>query len=225
MSQLEALRTQLDTLQIEAGRLEAQNARLRDENPEMAAVLDGDAELERQRLEMATLAVERDELRRQLHESQEKEVSLSEAKGALEERVSQLQSDIQEAVVDREFDADSELARLKAANEALELRCSRQTEGLERAEERAELELLRAVDGERRKWEEREQRLLEQVKELRVGSESATSPPTHIVDTGKDSATVGSEAVHSAEGVKHPPAKTPETASLQTALSTALLAQ
>ena len=91
--------------------------------------------------------MERDELRRQLHESQEKEVSLSEAKGTLEERVSQLQSDIQEAVVDREFDTDSELARLRTDNEALELRCSRQTEGLERAEERAELELLRTVDG------------------------------------------------------------------------------
>ena len=46
MAQTETLRTKVDNLQWEVNRLDAENRRLRDDNPETAARVDLEAELE-----------------------------------------------------------------------------------------------------------------------------------------------------------------------------------
>ena len=96
MSQVEALRIQLDNLHIEVQQLQVENARLREGQPEAAAVIDANAEASRCRKE-ATWAVRNlEELRQMLHESQEGKVRATEDAKAVKVEMEELKLQLQD---------------------------------------------------------------------------------------------------------------------------------
>ena len=106
MSSTELLRTQLDNLRLEKQRLEAENARLRNDRPEEAELLDAEA---RSREENARLAAENSHLRKLydqlLKDMQEEPARASECEKSVHElarkceeseKVGQLQNELEE---------------------------------------------------------------------------------------------------------------------------------
>ena len=158
----EALRTKLDALQVDNQRLQAENAKLRDAQPEGAARADAEAEVARlnklinklkQEAETATRTAEAVEIRIQ---------ELSEKAESQREEVAVL---------------DGELKRVGTEREQLATENARLREKLDNISKDKELEYLRAVDEERRRWEARENRLLTQLAEIEEKLVSAR--PTH----------------------------------------------
>ena len=169
MSTTEALRTQLDALQTEFHKIEAENRKLKDKNPQGAEALELERELTETQAENVRLA-------QLLSEAQSNAASDSEKSGeGLSEahaRISELETETEE--LRRQLAEKS--TQLVDTAEAVE----RATQELERAEayrrelegtsseacREAELELYRAVAAETRKWEKREERLVRRVEEL-----------------------------------------------------------
>ena len=157
MSSREALQIKLDSLVWDKERLEAENARLRDEDPERAEVVDLQAETERYRRENERLLKDlkklykgqERELRRSIDPTQMKETEL------LVEQQRQVCEDLQ-----------AELAEAAERSCSLEDRCCQLKEEIQCTRVEAELAQLRELDSLRRKSEEREERLVRQVREL-----------------------------------------------------------
>ena len=167
----EALRTQLDSQRIEMQRLQVENARYRDEQPEMAAAIDADAaENSKLRAEVERLTFELDELRVMLHESRD-----AEAKAAVISELEQRLGDEQTSNP-RVTSLESEVERLTAVGQELEEQICDARRELERASNKAELDRYRAVDAERQKGEDREQRLVEQLRDARSSTVGSSTP-------------------------------------------------
>ena len=177
MSTVETLRVQMDNLRLELQHAQVENARLRDENaslrdeqPEKAAELDAtlDATLkaEQLKLENENLQTELQELRRDRHESREREArTVEEAQG----QIAELEHRARESETSRTTELEKDVERLTVRCEELENHLSREAE-------RAELERYRTLEVERRKWEAREERLLEQLRRVEGQVRSGISP-------------------------------------------------
>ena len=153
MSQTELLRTQLDTVRLEMQQLQVENNRLREGQPEGAALVDARKEADQLRVQSERLAKEVEDLRNQLHEARNAEASVA---GELDAVTAELQKQREVQRVDAEL-----IAQLEARCQKAEERC----EQLETERERAELNYYRKWEVERSKWEEREERLVKQLNE------------------------------------------------------------
>ena len=161
MSVTEALRTQLDTLRLEE-RLEVENAKLREANPEGAAQIDAEADAAQCRAENEQLMREAAQLRalyeqllRDMQEEQEKVAKK-------EEEVAERQRRDVATITELRENAQQQEARWQD----LDLECGKLRVEIQRAHEITELECYRAVAAERQKWEAREERMIRQLQQL-----------------------------------------------------------
>jgi len=152
MSTTEAPHTQLDNVRYELQELQVENRRLRAEVNDKTGADQQESEIL--------------ELRKQLHEAQENEVSNSEQLLQAHEQVNESHAAINElelllktAKSDNE-NLEAELAQAQARHELM-------VQEVEQVRERAELERFRAVEVERAKWEAREACLVAQLDECR----------------------------------------------------------
>ena len=166
MSTTEALRTQLDAIQVERNTLLAQNRKLRDARPEQAHEADLERELEETReqnvqLSQAVTQLEatRDEAER---EAEERTAELQETVQALTRETAELRERLAEA--QREVNE----ARTKVVEVEGYYRELEDEQGRIQADR--ELETFRAVAREMQKWEEREARLAKRIEELERGA-------------------------------------------------------
>ena len=121
----EAIKIQLDTLQLEYQALQVENAKLHGENPQTAQEIDTERE------ELTVLKNEEDELRQNLHASREAEFQLSQQKEVVEEELSEVKKRIEQANEDfggKEAATIQEITELREANGRLllELKCAKQ---------------------------------------------------------------------------------------------------
>ena len=158
----EALRTQLDELKWEANRLEAENRRLREENPEQSRVVTLEAELEQSKDEAAQLRDRISECERQTEAARTEAANKDDLEEQLEEE-RQTTNGLREALT-RSEGRESELTEALEEKGA-ELVQLRVEEG--RREEARELQYYRSLEAEREKWEVREKRMLDEVERLR----------------------------------------------------------
>ena len=144
MSTTEALRTQVDNLRLEIQQLQVENVKLKSQ------VMEGTSEPSKGRA--STLEVEVEDLRRRLHEAQEREVSS-------EQRAQDLEGEHEATKVTL---ADLQEQQKMISQEALHLReqCNNYVREIERLNGTCELAVYRALEKERNKWEEREARWL-----------------------------------------------------------------
>ena len=141
MSTTEALRTQLDALRLEKQRLEVENARLREANPEGAAQTDAETEMVQCRAENERLTREAVQLRT-LYEQLLCDVQEEQAKGAKkEEEMAERQGQDAATISKLHADIDQQGERLQG----WEAECERLQAEVKRAQERMELECPRAV--------------------------------------------------------------------------------
>ena len=156
----EALRTQIDALQVDHQRLQAENARLRDRHPDIAAGIEAEAEI--------------NQLTEKIGQLQEENAGLSSTAEAVELRLQEL---METAEKQREEIAqlNNDFAQTQAQRNGLERENSKLQEKMEAIHRDKELELLRAVKEERKRWETREERLLRQIAAL---EESDRDPAT-----------------------------------------------
>ena len=205
---MEALRTRNDSLQWEVQRLDAENRRLRERNPEEAESVDREAELEKARSDVAEMTnrvqaceQQREESARALEGAERRAVQAEKLAEELGEKMKVLSAAHPEGVSDRTPDA-TEFRELEGAlRECEESLATARTE-LSRAEaelreqhdlwatereaifQRTELDRYRALDEERRKWEEREKRLYGDLKgaeeELRAIKSSRRTSVTAV---------------------------------------------
>ena len=143
---MEALRTKVDGLQWELHRLEAENLRLREANPEASESLD---QLERKKSEAAELADRVQELERKLEETAESTGDAETRARRAELRVRELES--QELEMRRLSEED--LAKAHRELEELAARCESEEKRSQAARDalrqEAELERYRAMEEER----------------------------------------------------------------------------
>ena len=161
---MEALRTQLDALQIELYQVQAENRRLREANPQQAQLLDVEEELAQTREENVRLA-------QQINELGGGSEGAGETRGEQERRLKETIAQLESEAAERERQLDSYMKQLEQSSAALEEMSTRAVkaeqgascaqEELRNAQDRAELHRLRAVADETRKWEEREARLVQ----------------------------------------------------------------
>ena len=184
---MEALRTRNDNLQWEVNRLDAENRKLRSENPDLGARVDLESELEQAKNDVATLSQQAETCRAQL-------VELRASARSEDERAANV--DELERTRDSLQTATAELAELRETNAGLatevEVCRARETELEQRREELekereedlrelqertsremesalrdAELDRYRALEAERGRWEAREARLVEQLETVK----------------------------------------------------------
>ena len=128
--------------------------------------LDATLKAEQLKLENENLQTELQELRRDLHESQEREArTVEKAQG----RIAELEHRARESETGRTTELEKDVERLT-------VRCVELENHLSREAERAELERYRTLEVERRKWEVREDRLLEQLRRVEGQVRSRISP-------------------------------------------------
>ena len=160
MSMTEALRVQLDNAERAKQQLEAENARLRDEHPEEAALVDANTAIDRLRVERDRLSSGNQQVQalydQLLQESRQDQQELE----GLREELSAKEDLLQEQDA-RGDSLQREIEELR--NQKVE------------AERVAQLSTYQAVEKEREKWERREERLLRQLEELQVRAELAES--------------------------------------------------
>ena len=153
MLSTEVLRTQLDNLRLEKQRLEAENARLRNDRQEEAELLDAEA---RSREENARLAAENSHLRKlydQLLKDKQEEPA----------RASECEKSVHELA--RKCEESEKVGQLQNELEERTLALEENQYAFQQRQQEAELEVYRATDAERKKWEAREERLVRQLEE------------------------------------------------------------
>ena len=175
---MEALRTRVDKLQWDINRLQAENRRLREENPDVSRTVALEAELELSKGEVARLMERAEMCERQLEARAAAttveagvsgETELAEALGRLQTVTEQLEAERQITsdlrVSLRELkEREGELVEgLEARDEAMQ-KCYEEEE---RGKEARELQYYRALEAVREKWEAREQRALDELDRLR----------------------------------------------------------
>ena len=139
MSQTELLRTQLDMVRLEMQQLQVENNRLREGQPEGAALVDAQKEVEKLRMQSERLAKEVEDLRNQLHKAQNNKAR---AAGEADAVTAELQNQQESRKADAEL-----IAQLKERCQKAEERCKQ----LEMERERAELNHYRKLEVERLK--------------------------------------------------------------------------
>ena len=163
MSATEALQMQLDALQTEFNKTQAENIKLKEENPDGAAVLELEGELRKTQVENVRLA-------QQLGEAQERATELEGVQAKQAAAVNEATTGMQAEIDDLRQRLANRSEQLAETTEALR-RATRRAESAEQhdveregtiEQERREAELvhLRAVAAEACKWEEREARLV-----------------------------------------------------------------
>jgi len=154
MSVTEALRTK--------ERLEVENAKLREANPESAAQIDAEADAAQCRAENEQLMREAAQLRalyeQLLRDMQEEQEKLAKK----EEEVAERQRRDVATITELRENAQQQEARWQD----LDLECGKLRVEVQRAHEITELECYRAVAAERQKWEAREERMIWQLQRL-----------------------------------------------------------
>ena len=133
------------------GRLEAENVRLRDNRPDIAAGLDAEAAVERLTKRNEQLESENAELNSTIETVEARLRELMDAAEDQTKRIEELSEDLAKSRCEHE-DVAEENARL--------------TKAVREISESKELEILRAVNEERRRFDDREERLLRQIDEL-----------------------------------------------------------
>ena len=204
--EMEALRTQVDSLSWEIQRLEVENRKLRERNPVASEQIDLEAEYERAKRDVDELTSRLQSLESQLaNRAGAAEVAARRALEA-EERAADFQQRLDElstsqATAEAAESGTSGGAEIVELEEALRLSESQVQElesELARAEqkriedaaereacqERAELECYRALEAERQKWEDKERRLLDYLAGVGEGPQTGRR-------RGVDSATAG----------------------------------
>ena len=122
------------------------------------AIVDATLKAEQFKLENKNLQTELQELRRDLHESQEcKARTAEEAQG----RIVELEHRARESETGRTTELEKDIECLMACCEELENHLSKEAK-------RAELERYQMLEVVRRKWEAREEWLLEQLRQVEV---------------------------------------------------------
>ena len=170
---------QLDALQTEFHKIEAENRKLKDQNPQGAEAL----ELER---ELTETQAENVRLVQLLSEAQSNASSDSEKSGeGLPEahaRISELETETEELrrqLAEKSTQLVNAAEALECATQEVErveaYRCELEGASSEVRRE-AELELYRAVAAETRKWEKREERLVWRVEELESHTTTEQTP-------------------------------------------------
>ena len=147
----EALRTQLDALQTDYRRIEAENARLRDDHPDIAAGLEAEAEIERLTKRNQQLESENAELYSTIETVEGRLRELMDAAEDKTKRIEELSEDLAKSQCEYEDIAEENVRLTNAVREISESK---------------ELEILRAVNEERRRFDDREERLLRQIADL-----------------------------------------------------------
>ena len=165
MSTTEALRTQLDTLQLELYALEVENRKLRDERPERAELVDIEEELKQTQEENVRLSQRISELGQAQEASGGASGTPSPEAGQLQENLTRLEEETAALRWQRAQQAH-ELEEEREGRKELEARVERAEEATQRLRTEAELERLRAVAEETKKWEEREARWVQRLQEL-----------------------------------------------------------
>ena len=162
MSTTETLRMQLDALRTEFHVIEAENCRLREENPERAEAQDLERELQETQEENVRLAQQLSEAGPSDGHSGETSqaglVQLREETRELQQRVNEMSARLAEA------EEALQLAQ-RRAKQAEEYVQTLESDG-ERAREEAELNCLHAVAEETEKWDQREARIIQRIEEL-----------------------------------------------------------
>ena len=208
---MEALRTQLDNLQWEVNRLDAENRRLREQDPETTSRVDCETELERAKGDVTELSGRVDEYERRLAESAEALEDATRRASEAERRSTELADELQawtgsgkrtpdaESEGEREEEraeleqalAESEKNTAAMRGEIAKLReeLRVQKEPDREAVLQTELKCLHAVEEERRKWEERESRwndkIMLVVEELRAAGRSGV-PKEEVLELKKE---------------------------------------
>ena len=176
----EALKTQIDSLQWEINRLDSENQKLRDINPERSQFVDMEDELSLAKEDITNLTAEVNLQRQQLAERDEritedereitelsKEIeSLTATVQELRVSASQLQTAVEEAE-QRRSEAEEQLLTSNSQVSHLGDTCAMLQQENRQLKRDGELELYRAVEEERRKWEVRESRMLAEIMELK----------------------------------------------------------
>ena len=147
----EALRTQIDALQVDNQRLQAENARLRDDHKDSSARLDAEAEVLRLTELVRKLEEEAAQANSTTDAVEARIQELVEAAEGHREEIAQLRDDLERSETERRQlveEQDKFLQKIDSLNAEKELEC------------------FRAVETERQKWEAREDRLLRQIAEL-----------------------------------------------------------
>ena len=158
MSTTEALRTQLDNLRLANQQLQVKNARLREENPDEAALIDAIAERDRLEEEKRNLTAENQQFQalyeQLLQDSQEEQKQLEELK--LEKE------NLQQETVRLQQEKEEKESCL----EEMRAHCTELEKEIADSSLAAELECYRAVEREKVKWKERKARWLHQLREM-----------------------------------------------------------
>ena len=196
---MEALRTKLDGLTWNIQRLEAENRRLREENPAVAERLESEAEWESMKANLAGMtermkaleqqladsAAVEDEARQRVSEAEERETVLKQRIDELEteqrqqgeaaaENTAQLQRELQTSR-DRVGELEGELADAMDENQAT-------VRDRDFNRERMELEHYRAIEELRRKWDEKESRLYDRLEAVERELQSAPTATARTED-------------------------------------------
>ena len=169
----EALKTQIDSLQWEINRLDAENRKLRESNLERSKFVDLESELALAKKDVANLTDEVNSQRQQLDERDlrltESERKLTEAESVIEElreNASQLEEASNEAEHGRS-EAELELITMNSKITHLGETCAILQQENHQLARDSELKRYQAVEEEQKKWEARENRLVTEVLELK----------------------------------------------------------
>ena len=204
---LEALRTKLDSLAWENSQLEIENKRLRESNPNQAALVDLEAELERSKEDTVHLTEQLGSLEKQLSAALQREEDLRRrveaAQGqpevpqpvGLEQMAKELEMakrDAQEASSraaesdDQATELTQSLAQETARVRELESELDHQRGIAMQLQQDAELHRYRTVEAETRKWEAREERLVEELARMREELRVAKTERQRLRDRGRE---------------------------------------
>ena len=174
---MEALRTQLDNLKWEVNRLDAENRRLHDGNPEATARVDLEDELEKSKAELAWMAGQARESEERLDdhvrtatEAERRAMEAESEAGRQEKALSESQTQLQETVEElrraeaKTAELQNELAEREARLEELNGELESKDEELQgryetyvRQKKTMELERYRRMESATERWEAREQ--------------------------------------------------------------------
>ena len=202
---LEALRTKLDSLGWENSQLEIENKRLREINPDQAAMVNLEAELERTKEDTVHLTEQLGGLEKELSAALQREDDLRQRVEAAEgqptpiqpaeQLLRELETAKQDAQMAKTRAAESEdqakelaqslareTARVRELESELESELDHQKEISIRLDQDAELQRYRVLEAETRKWEAREAQLVEELNIMKVELRE-----DHVTQRGVDS--------------------------------------
>ena len=133
----EALRTQLDALRVDNQRLLAENIRLKEDHPAVAAGIEAEAEITK--------------LKYQIEQLQEENAGLNSTVGVAEARLQEL---METAETQWESQLKDDLEQSQSERDEMQRRKQKLEDDMQALEKDMELHTLRAVNKERQRWED-----------------------------------------------------------------------